>query len=91
MLNVIDVLEEVGQDARLRNATNDSLEAVLLHHGVDAAMASAALSRNQVQLERALGVNANICCVQHPNDDEDSEDQPQDAPADDDASIRYAS
>lgn len=87
MSDAIEVLEQLGQDASLRDASNEALEAVLKRNGVDAISASAVLSRDQAQLERVLGASANVCCVIMPSDDdEESEKQPDDTPDEDDAS-----
>jgi hypothetical protein len=80
MSSVIDFLERMGQDARLRHASRDDLERVLASAKIDQELQAAILAKDQALLEVLLG-NINICCMVDPSkedegEDEDAEDSP---------------
>jgi hypothetical protein len=78
MSSVIDFLERVGQDARLRHASRDELERVLASAKIGQELQAAILAKDQALLEVLLG-NINICCMVDPSkedEDEDTEDSP---------------
>lgn len=83
MLDVVDVLETIGENAKIKGASNAELELVLDRLNVDPAMVSAVLNGDQGRLEKVLGASSNVCCVQRPSDDEESDEQPDEVPADD--------
>ncbi len=65
MLNVIDFLERVGQDACLRHAHKAELETAMLNHGLTPEVRAALLEGDQHALEGALGFATNVCCMVH--------------------------
>lgn len=78
MTNVIDFLENLGQDARLRYATSEELEQALSGMQIDPAVRAALLGEDQRQLEALLGAATNVCCMVHAPDDDDDEDEEDD-------------
>jgi replication fork clamp-binding protein CrfC len=77
MSNVIDFLERLGTDARLRHASDPELEQALIGAQIDPAVREAILLRDQRRLESLLGANPNVCCMiispARQEDDEESE------------------
>lgn len=74
MTNVIDFLERLGQDARLRYACAEELDRALIGAQIDPALREALLGEDRRQLEALLGAATNVCCMVHaPEDDEDDE------------------
>ncbi len=71
MLNVIDFLERVGEDAELRHASREALEEALRSAGIDPALRAAILGKDPRALEGLLGADANICCTVHQDDEEE--------------------
>lgn len=65
MSNVIDFLEMIGQDARLRHASQDEMKLALANMQVDSDLQAAILAKDQPQLEAMLGAS-NTCCVVFP-------------------------
>ena len=71
MSNVIDFIEQWGQQARWRPATGEVLEAALLDAGFDADERAAILAPQPELLESMIGARPNVCClVNFPEDDE---------------------
>lgn len=79
MSNVIDFLERMGQDAQLRHASRNYLEATLAETQIDPELQAAILAKDQQQLEALLGQD-NFCCVQCPSR-EDEDDDTEEAPS----------
>lgn len=65
MSNVIDFLEMIGQDARLRHASRDEIKLALAGMQVDSDLQAAILDKDQPQLEALIGAG-NVCCMQFP-------------------------
>lgn len=65
MSNVIDFLEMIGQDARLRHAPCDEMKLTLASMQIDPDLRVAALAKDKRQLE-ALIVTGNVYCMQFP-------------------------
>ena len=63
MSKIIEFLEQLGQDATLRYATDAELEAALLQAGLSASDRTAILGKDQRLLEALLDAKANICCM----------------------------
>lgn len=84
MSNVVDFLETMGQDARLRHATKAELEQALTGIGIDQELRLAILAGNQQQLEALLGAATNVCCGLHPAEEEEDEETEEDDGEDDD-------
>ena len=82
MSNVIDFLERLGTDAKLRNASDVELEQALVSAQIDPEVRAAILAGDQQRLESLLGATTNVCCVVYApmreDDDEQSEEPPQD-------------
>jgi hypothetical protein len=63
MSNIIDLLERLGQDAQLRNATSAEVENRLKDAGVDAPLRAAIAAGDQRRIESLLGIGSNVCCL----------------------------
>jgi hypothetical protein len=71
MSNFMEFLEQMGQDAQLRYATNDELEQALTRAQIEPAVRTAVLAGDRRQLEVLLGATGNTFCgVYVPDDDE---------------------
>lgn len=71
MSNVIDFLERMGQDAKLRYAVGEEFETALAAADIDPAVRAALVDADRSRLEALLGASANVCCmVQKPDPDE---------------------
>lgn len=85
MSNVIDFLERMGQDAKLRYAVGEEFEAALAAADIDPAVRAALVDADQSRLEALLGASANVCCmVQRPDEGDDEELEEDDDDLDDD-------
>lgn len=75
MSNIIDFLEKLGQDARLRHATRSELEQALADAEIAPADRTAIFLADQRDLESVVGARGIVCCmVAQPRfDDEDEE------------------
>jgi hypothetical protein len=73
--NIIDFLERLGQDAELRLATSGELEEALKGAGIEPALRSAILGKNQQLLEILLGASSNVCCLVHSPDEQEEEEE----------------
>jgi hypothetical protein len=61
--DIIDLLERLGQDARLRRAPQAEIERHLQNADVSADVRAAFMARDQRRIEALLGVDSNICCL----------------------------
>lgn len=75
MLNVIDFLERFGEDADLRHASSDALTEALQGAGIEPALQTAILAKDQRALEALLGSDTNVCCLIHKDDEEEEDDE----------------
>ncbi len=75
MLHLIDFLERCGQDADLRHASADVVDEALRGIGIDPALRTAILNKDQRTLEALLGVRTNVCCMIHKEDEEEEEEE----------------
>ena len=82
MGNVIDFLERLGSDARLRYASGGEMEQALELAQIDSAARAAILAGQRSELEALLGAQANVCCLVRPGDEDDEEEDDEE---DDDA------
>lgn len=81
MSNVIDFLERLGQDAHLRDASQEDLELALASARIDPELQAAILAKDQEQLEVLLG-SVNVCCMVNPGkEDDDEEDDAEENPS----------
>ena len=83
MGNVIDFLERLGSDARLRYASGSEVEQALELAQIDAAARAAILAGQRSELEALLGAQANVCCLVRPGDEDDEDDDDEDDEDDD--------
>jgi hypothetical protein len=82
MMDAIDFFEKVGQDARLRYATSEELEAALARAELDPAIQAAIINDDAQQLRALLGAQATLCClIEKP---EEGEEEDEDGEEDDD-------
>ena len=83
MADTIDFLERLGQDARLRHATDDEIRAALADAGIDPAVGEAVVTGDQRALATGLAARTNVCCLiwapLRPQEEEEK-DAPQDVP-----------
>jgi hypothetical protein len=81
--DTIDFLERLGQDARLRHATDDEIRTALADAGIDPAAREAIVDGDQRSLEAQLAARASVCCLiwapLRPQEEEE-DDAPQDVP-----------
>lgn len=85
MSNVIDLIERMGQDARLRHASTGDVELALAQAQVDPEIKAAILARDQQRLE-ALLKGRNVCLALCPAEEEEG-DGAEEAPSRDDDEI----
>ena len=76
MSNVIDFLERMGQDARLRGASLNELEISLRQAQLDPEISASILTGDQRLLESLLGAS-NVCCALMPGRRDQEEEQQQ--------------
>jgi hypothetical protein len=72
MSNVVDFLEMIGQDARLRNASQDEMKLAMANLRIDSDLQAAILAKDHPQLETLLRGSV-TCCVYFANDGQDDE------------------
>jgi hypothetical protein len=80
MSNVIDFLEKLGQDSRLRHATSTEVDQALLRAGIDPAVRAAISGSDRRMLEALVGATHNIFCginVPEEPEEEDEEEREQ--------------
>lgn len=65
MSNVIDFLEMIGQDARMRHAPRDEMKLALASMQIDSDLRVAVLAKDKRQLEALIGAG-NVYCMQFP-------------------------
>jgi hypothetical protein len=81
---VIDFLERFGRDAELRHASDEDVETALKQAGIEPALRLAIVGKDQIELERLLGADTNVCCLINKPDDEEEEDDDVDEDEEDD-------
>ena len=83
MSEVIEFLERLGCDARLRHASNDEVEQALTQAGIEDPVRATILWGDRPALESLLGARANVFCgVLAP--EEEREDEKEDDETEDD-------
>jgi hypothetical protein len=75
MTDVIDFLEQMGQNARLRHADRAEIERALITSGLDPSLKDALVAGDAGPLNALLGANADMCCLIHAPDQDDEEDE----------------
>ena len=74
MLDVLEFLEVVGQDSRLRHASQGEMESALIGSRIDPEVRMAILAKSGSVLQALLG-QAPLCCLINPaNPDEKQEE-----------------
>ena len=84
--DTIDFLERLGQDAALRDATDDALRTALADAAIDPAMVEAIVAGDHRTLAIQLAARTDVCCLVYAprrQDDEEEEEPPQDVPQQD--------
>lgn len=77
MSNVIDFLEKMGQDARLRLASPAELTLALDGEQLDPAVRNAILAGDQSALDKLLG-RGTLCCMLFPAKEDEDENERED-------------
>lgn len=80
MSNVVDLLERIGQSARLQALSGEQLAQELARAGIEPAVQAAIVQQRSRELEQLIGASSNVCCLVHAPQDEEPEEQ---APDDD--------
>jgi hypothetical protein len=84
MSNVIDFLELMGQEPRLRYAPRGQLLEAMAGAAIEADLQSAILTGDGRALEALLGISASSCCLIHAPDEDEPEETPDGGEDDDD-------
>ncbi|MES2313318.1 MAG: hypothetical protein V4566_13585 [Pseudomonadota bacterium] len=82
MSDVIDFLEKMGQDAKLRHGSRDEVELALASAEIAPELQAAIIAKDQVHLETLLG-QAPVCVMYFPGEeeqDDESEETPPEEP-----------
>ena len=95
MSNVIDFLEQLGQDSRLRHATSTEVDQALLRAGIDSAVRTAISGSDWRMLEALVGATHNIFCginvpeeQEEEDEEEEGEEEEEDGDEDEEANSR---
>jgi hypothetical protein len=78
MSNLIGFLEHVGQDAQLRYATKETLDAALANAGLAADVRAAILADEHDRLALLAGATKPVCCCLAPDEDDDADESGED-------------
>lgn len=76
MSNLIGFLERAGQDAQLRYATKESLDAALTNAGIAADARAAVLSGDHDRLAKLTGATRPVCCCLSFGDEDEAVAKP---------------
>jgi hypothetical protein len=80
--NIIDFLEKLGQDSRLRHATGSEMQDALIEAGIAPVVGAAILADDRRTLEAQLTARSNVCCLiyrpHREKEDEDDDEGPKD-------------
>lgn len=83
MANLLEFLEQMGSNARLRTAAGEDMARVLTEAGMADDVRHAILTADQTGLESLLGASANVFCSLHtPGEDEETPPVPTPTPDD---------
>src|SRR5690606_5363495 len=69
--NVVDLLERIGQSARLQALSGEQLAQELARAGIEPAVQAAIVQQRSRELEQLIGASSNVCCLVHAPQDED--------------------
>lgn len=84
MTDVIEFLDRLGRDARLRHAAPADLEQALAAAGIEPALRNALLAEDTLRLGEMLGAQPNVCCLivkpdpDAPDEEEEDEEEKED-------------
>ena len=88
MMDVIEFLDQLGRNARLRHAAPAELEQAIAAAGIDPELRSALLGDDPQRLGELLGAQPNVCClVVKPDPAEPDEEEEEDEEEDDKAFV----
>jgi hypothetical protein len=88
MMDVIEFLDQLGRNTRLRHAARAELERAIAAAGIDPELRSALLADDPLRLGALLGAQPNVCClVVKPDPAEPDEDEEEDEEEDDKAFV----
>ena len=88
MMDVIEFLDQLGRNARLRHAAPAELERAIAAAGIAPEVRSALLAGDPLRLGELLGAQPNVCClVVKPDPAEPDEDEEEDEEEDDKAFV----
>jgi hypothetical protein len=91
MSKIIEVLEKLGQDARLRHARRSEIAEALMGANIDPEIQVAILGGDQQRLEALLGADTNVCCmIFTPQQEEDDDRKSRKAKEDDKETVGSA-
>lgn len=62
MSNIVDILATIGQDAKLRYASDDEMQRMLVNLQLDQEVREAVLAKDQKRLAGLIGAN-NVSCL----------------------------
>jgi hypothetical protein len=75
MSDVIDLLEKIGQDAKLRYGARSEVESFLHAARVERTTQLAIVGGGRRELEQAVNATANVCCALAPVEDYAEEEE----------------
>jgi hypothetical protein len=84
MMDVIEFLDQLGRNARLRHAAPEELERAIAAAGIDPKLRSALLADDPLRLGDLLGAHPNVCCLivkpdpAQPDEEEEEEEEEED-------------
>jgi hypothetical protein len=88
MMDVIEFLDQLGRNARLRHAAPAELERAIAAAGIAPEVRSALLADDPLRLGELLGAQPNVCClVVKPDPAEPDEDEEEHEEEDDKAFV----
>jgi hypothetical protein len=84
MTDVIEFLDQLGRNARLRHAAPAELEQTIAAAGIEPGLLSALLANDALRLGELLGAQPNVCCLivkpdpAQPDEEEEDEEEKED-------------
>jgi hypothetical protein len=82
MNNVLQLLQNIGENAALRQLTDSQLEKVVNPLNLDPAVQQAIYQQDDIKLAQLLHANNKIVCMIIPAEEPEPEDKPADQPED---------
>jgi len=90
MMDVIEFLDQLGRNARLRHAAPAELERAIAAAGIDPELRGALLADDPLRLGELLGAQPNVCCLvvkPDPAEPDEEEEEDEDEEEDDKAFV----